>query len=201
MTSVALALGRRSARDARSLHLGLIAGLGTGLVLLLLFAGFSSVSSRSSARQAQALAAQQAAVADWEEAVHPLIESGGQVVALGPRTSIADLEESTAPDPQKQSMANAWVRRLTELRQQIAAVPTPQSLRTAHELLDSAMAGYVTASRDLAAAAVAGGAQRTQLLSAAAAAGKAADHQYDLATAAIARLRAQLKMPTDWSST
>ena len=73
-----------------------------------------------------------------------------------------------------------------------------QSKRSGN-LLGSAMQGYITASRDLLAAASATGAQRTELLAQASAAGKAADATYDKAVAAIAALRAELDLPTDWS--
>ena len=196
MTSMALTIGRRGDRQSRSMRLGAAAGVAAGLVILLLF---TLVSSRSSDGGAHELGLRQAAVLDWEDAVHPLIEQSGEVVALGPKASIKDLAPNGQPDPELQRMATAWVHRLTDLRRQIAAVTTPSSLRSAHDLLDAAMAGYVTASRDLAAAAVATGSRRTQLLSDATDAGTAADHQYDLASAAIARLRAELDLPTDWS--
>ena len=95
--------------------------------------------------------------------------------------------------------ATGWVRRLTELRQQIAAAPTPAELRPALALLDTAMAGYVTASRDLLSASGALGAPRSQMLAAASAAGKAADTSYDQGTAAIAHLRSQFSLSPDWS--
>jgi hypothetical protein len=146
------------------------------------------------------LGARQAALVSWEAAIQPLVSSGGQVVALGPRTSIAQLQEHKVTDVEMRTMASGWVRRLSELQQRIAAVPTPGSLRTAHDLLGRAMSGYVTASRDVLEATSVTGARRTQLLQAAAAAGKAADHSYDLAVAAIAAQRAELSLPTDWSA-
>jgi hypothetical protein len=196
MTSMALAVGNRGSRQSRSLRLGAVAGITTGLVVLLVLA---LLSSRHSTSSSSALAARQSAVADWEAAVHPLISSGGQVVALGPRTAAADLASHKVTDAQMRAMAAGWVRRLSELRAQIAAVPTPAQLRTAHDLLDTAMGGYVTASSDLLEATSATGARRGQLLAEAGAAGKAADHTYDQATATIARLRADLDLPTDWS--
>jgi hypothetical protein len=196
MTTMALAMGRRGVRQGHSLRVGAVAGLAGVLAVLLVVA---LLSSRSPGHSGSDLAARQTAIANWEGAVHPLISSGGQVVALGPRTAAADLASHKVPDAQMLTMATGWVRQLSDLRQQIAAVSTPPSLRAAHDLLDTAMAGYVTASSDLLAATSATGPQRAQLLSDAATAGKAADHQYDLATAAIAGLRAQLDLPTDWS--
>ena len=196
MTTMALAMGRRGDRQAQSLRVGAVAGLAGVLAVLLVVA---LLSSRSPGHSRSDLAARQTAVANWEDAVHPLISSGGQVVALGPRTAAADLASHKVPDAQMQTMATGWVRRLSDLREQIAAVSTPPSLRAAHDLLDGAMAGYVTASRDLLAASSATGAQRIQLLGDSTTAGKSADHQYDLAIAAIARLRAELDLPTDWS--
>jgi hypothetical protein len=197
MTTMALAMGRRGDRQAQSLRVGAVAGVAGVLVVLLVVA---ALSSRSHGHSGSDRAARQTAVANWEDAVHPLISSGGQVVALGPRTAAADLASHKVPDAQMRSMASGWVRRLSDLREQIAAVSTPPSLRAAHDLLDTAMAGYVTASNYLLAASSASGSQRAQMLSDAATAGKAADHQYDLATAAIARLRAELDLPTDWSA-
>lgn len=199
MTSMALALGRRGDRQARSLQMGAVAGMAAGLLILLAFA---LVSARYTSPEpfAEAVTAQQLAVDDWETAVHPLILTGSEVVALGPRTGVADLAQHKVPDAQMRTMATGWVQRLSELRAQIAAVTTPPSLRGAHDLLDTAMAGYVTASRDLASAAAATGPRRDQLLADAATAGKTADQNFDLAAATIARLRADLKLPTDWSA-
>ena len=196
MTSMALTMGNRARTQVGSLRLGAVVGIVFGLVVLLVFA---LLSSRSTPTTPHDLAARQSAVADWEAAVHPLISAGGQVVALGPRTAVADLASRKVPDAQLRTMAAGWVRRLSDLRTQIAAVPTPQQLRPAHDLLDAAMAGYVTASTDLLDAASATGPQRAQLLTDAAAAGKAADRQYDQAVAALARVRADLDLPTDWS--
>ncbi|MDX6197548.1 MAG: hypothetical protein QOJ79_699 [Actinomycetota bacterium] len=196
MTSMALTIGRRGSRQARSLRLGAAAGIGAAMLSLVVVA---LLSSRGSSKPAHDLAARQSAVSDWEATVHPMISSGGEVVALGPRTAVADLAQRKVPDARMQQMATGWVRRLSELREQIAAVPTPTELRPAHALLDSAMAGYVSASRDLFDAASAIGQRRTALLEAAAAAGRTADHEYDQAMATIARLRAQLDLPTDWS--
>jgi hypothetical protein len=193
---MALAMGRRGDRQARSLRTGAVAGMAGVLVVLLVVTVWSS---RHSTPITSDLAARQSAVATWEDAVHPLISSGGQVVALGPRTAAADLASHKVPDAQMRSMASGWVRRLSDLREQIAAVPTPPQLRAAHDLLDRAMAGYVDASSDLLAATSATGARRSQLLSDAAAAGKAADQQYDKAMAVIAGLRAELDLLPDWS--
>jgi hypothetical protein len=196
MTSMALAIGSRGSRHSRSLRLGAVAGIATGLVVLLVFA---LLASRHSSSGATNLAARQDAVSAWEDAVHPLITSGGQVVALGPRTAAADLASHHGTDAQLRVMATGWVRRLSGLRTQIAAVPTPAQLRSAHDLLDTAMGGYVTASRDLLEAASVTGPRRSELLAEAAAAGKAADHTYDQAVTAIANVRAELDLPTDWS--
>jgi hypothetical protein len=193
---MALAIGSRGGRQSHSLRLGAAAGMGAGLILLLVFALLSS--GRSTSRHD--LAARQTAVAKWEDAVHPLISSSGQVVALGPRNAAADLTSHRVPDAQMRSMASAWVSRLSDLREQVAAVPTPAQLRSAHDLLDTAMAGYVTASRDLLAASSETGPRRIQLLGDSTTAGKTADHQYDLAISALARLRAELDLPIDWST-
>jgi hypothetical protein len=195
MTSMAFGAG---VRQGRSLRLGAVGGIVAAMALLLVLALLSSRGPQSGGHSD--LGARQAALVSWEAAIQPLVSSGGQVVALGPRTSIAQLEEHKVTDVQMRSMASGWVRRLSELQQQIAAVPTPGSLRTAHELLGTAMSGYVTASRDVLEATSATGVRRTQLLKAAAAAGKTADHSYDLAVAAIAAQRAELSLPTDWSA-
>src|SRR4051812_13592070 len=176
MTSMALAMRGRGDRQARSLRLGAVAGIAAGLAALLTVA---LISSRTSS--GPDLASRQSAVTTWEDTVHPLLTNGGQVVALGPRTAVAALTQQTMTDAEMHGKATGWVRRLSELRAQIAAVQPPASLRKAHALRDTAMAGYVTASRDLLDATAATGARRTQLLSDAAAAGKAADHNYDLA--------------------
>jgi hypothetical protein len=196
MTTMALGMGRR---DPRSLRLGLAGGIVGALALLLVVAVLGSGSSEPRGSSLIELADRQHAVVAWEDAVHPLLESGGQVVGLGPRQAIGQLRDGSVTAAAMTDMAGGWARRLSELQRQIAAVPTPASLRRAHELLDVAMAGYVQASRDLVSAAAAGGAHREELLAAAAAAGTSADTTYDEAIALIASLRDQLDLPPDWS--
>jgi phosphatidylserine/phosphatidylglycerophosphate/cardiolipin synthase-like enzyme len=195
MTAVTFGAG---ARQGRSLRLGAVAGIVAAMALLLVFALLSSRGSPSGGHSD--LGSRQAALVSWEAAVQPLVESGGQVVALGPRKALGQMEGHTVTDVEMRTMATGWVRQLSQLQQQIAAVPTPQALRSAHEQLGTAMSGYVTASRDVLEATSATGARRAQLLKAAAAAGTAADHTYDLAVAAIAAQRAELSLPTDWSA-
>ena len=201
MTAAVVAVGRRG---GRSLLIGSAVGVVTALLLAALLLSYDVLPSRSAAPQPAAagtlLAERQAAIVRWEEAVQPLVLSGGQVVARGPRTGIGDIERGTFPTLVLQDMASGWVRRLSALDQQIGAVSTPDFLRPAHALLGEAMEGYVTASQNLLAATTATGAQQTQLLEDAAAAGNSADAIYDKATAAIAAWRAQLNLPTDWSS-
>ena len=196
MTTMALGMGRR---DPRSLRLGLAGGIVGALVLLLVVALLGSGSPEPRVSPLIELADRQHAVVAWEDAVHPLLESGGQVVALGPRQAIGQLREGSVTAAAMTDMAGGWVRRLSELQRQIAAVPTPASLRPARELLDVAMTGYVQASRDLVAAATADVAHREALLTSAAAAGTAADKKYDEAVAFVASLRDQLDLPPDWS--
>lgn len=195
MTAMAFGAG---IRRERSLRLGAVAGIVAAMALLLILALLSAGGSPSGARSD--LGARQAALVSWEAAIQSLVGSGGQVVALGPRKALGQLEGHTVTDVDMRIMATGWVRRLSELQQQIAAVPTPQSLRAAHEQLSTALGGYVTASRDVLEATSATGVRRTELLKAAAAAGTAADHTYDLAVAAIAAQRAELSLPTDWSA-
>lgn len=192
MTAMTFGIGHR---QGRSLRLGAVAGVVAAVAVLLVVALLASgTSSHSAAPKPDA-----SALVVWEAAVQPLVTSGGQVVALGPRTAVAQLAQHKVTDAAMKDMASGWVRRLSQLDGQIAAVPTPDFLRPSHALLGSAMDGYVTASRDVLAATAATGARRDQLLRDASAAGKAADHDYDRATAAIAALRAQLSLPTDWS--
>lgn len=197
MTTVAL---RVTGRHVRSARLGAAAGGLLVLVLMLTF-GFVASSSRpgGATLSATELASRRAAVADWEAAVRPLIVSGGEIVALGPRVAVGQIRDQSLPDAVMAGKASRWITRLTALTEQIAAVPTPAPLREAHDLLGAAMRGYLTASRDLLAATRATGTRRADLLTAAAAAGTAADHTYDQAMAAVARLRTQLGLPTDWS--
>lgn len=199
MTTMAFGMGVRQGRSLRiGAAGGVVAGLGVLLVLAVLASG--SRSSAPSGAALVALADRQAAVTSWEAAVKPLIDSGGQVVALGPRKAIGQLQQGAVTDAAMRNMAAGWVRRLSSLQQEIAAVPTPDSLRRAHALLSVAMSGYVIAARDLLAAASAAGASRAQMLTAAATAGTDADKTYDQATKAIAEIRAQLSLPTDWST-
>ena len=200
MTVAVLGIDRRG---GRSLLIGSAVGIVAAATLAAVLSTTGVLSSWSSDTQpssASALFAErQAAIVRWEALVQPLVLSGGQVVALGPRTGIGEIQRRKLSTPVLQNMASGWVRRLSALNQQIAAVPTPDFLRPAHALLSEAMDGYVSASRNLLAATTATGARQTQLLDEAAAAGTAADRTYDRATAAIADWRAQLNLPTDWS--
>lgn len=205
MTVVVIGLGRRRGRrGGRSLLIGCALGIVGALALAVLLSSYDVLPTRAPARQAAVASdltvERRAAIVRWQAAVQPLVLSGGQVVARGPRTGIGDIERGTLPTPVLADMASGWARRLAALKQEIAAVPTPDFLRPTQALLQEAMAGYVSASLSLLAAATATGARQTQLLDEAAAAGNAADRTYDRATAAIADWRAQLNLPTDWSS-
>ena len=200
MTVAVLGIYRRS---GRSLLIGSAVGIIAAVLLAAVLSTTGVLSSGSSATRPSSASAlfadRQAAIVRWEALVQPLVRSGGQVVALGPRTGIGEIQRRKLSTPVLQNMASGWVRRLSTLNQQIAVIPTPDFLRPAHALLSEAMDGYVSASRNLLAATTATGARQTQLLDEAAAAGTAADRTYDRATAAIADWRAQLNLPTDWS--
>ncbi len=184
-------------RANRSLRLGVVAG---ALVCTAALAGAAVLAGQGGSGSTPRVdPAQRSALVAWEDAVHPLVQSAGQVVALGPRTGIADIAEGKEPDAQLQQMAAGWERRLTVLQRQVAALSPPEFLEPAAATLNDAMAGYVTAASELSAAATAHGARRTSLIAAASAAGKNADHLYDQATAAIAHWRSRLGLPTDWS--
>lgn len=175
----------------------LVVGLALGVVAALMFAGVTSLGSPGA--RPDVAAERRTAIVTWQAAVHPLVLSGGQVVALGPRTGVGQIQEGELAPAVLADMAGGWLRRLSALDAEIAAVPTPDFLRPAHALLNDAMDGYVTAARHLLAAATATGPRQAELLAAAVAAGTAADRTYDRATAAIAAWRAQLNLPTDWS--
>jgi hypothetical protein len=188
-----------SVRSALSWHRrrSLVLGVAFGVLAALMVAGVMSLGS--SGPRPDVAAERRTAIVTWQAAVHPLVLSGGQVVALGPRTGIGQIQEGKLAPGVLADMAGGWARRLSALDAEIAAVPTPEFLRPAHALLNDAMDGYVTAARQLLAAATATGARQAELLAAAAAAGTAADRTYDRAIAAIAEWRAQLSLPTDWS--
>ena len=131
--------------------------------------------------------------------MQPLIQSAGQVVALGPRQGAQQIETGEFPAATNRHMAAGWVARLTTLRGQIASLPSPDFLGNVRGLLDRSMAGYVAASQDLLMASTATGPRRTALLAASTTAGRGADRLYDQATAAIAAWRTTLGLPADWS--
>lgn len=186
-------------RADRNLRMGVVVGAVVTVAALVGAGLAASQSGGSSPATQHGNASARSALVSWEGAVHPLVVSAGQVVALGPRTGVAAVAHPTLPMAQLHHMASGWATRLSALQQQVAGVRAPGFLHDADSLLDQAMAGYVTAANDLLTATTARGWRRTALLNDASAAGKSADHLYDLATAAIAAWRVRLGLPADWS--
>src|SRR5438067_4840649 len=202
MTTMSTTLGRTGVRTRRALRWGVVAGVLTtlsALAVVSVVAGGHRSRASADHRHQVVLAAHRAQLAQWEAAVHPLILSAGQVVALGPRQGAQQLAGNEFSAATNHHMAEGWVTRLTQLRAQLAATKAPGILTDAQSLLDRSLAGYIAASQDLLAASTATGARRTSLVNSADVAGRAADRLYDQATAAIAALRARYGLPVDWS--
>ena len=184
------------------MRLGALAGVLTTFAAVAvagaLAAGHHGASPDRGAAQ-RLTAAHTTQLAAWESAVHPIILSAGQVVALGPRQGAQQLQSSEFSSATNQHMAAGWVARLTQLRAQLHKLQPPPFLGNVQTLLDRSLAGYIDASRALLAATTATVARRVSLINAADAAGQAADRLYDQATAAIAAQRATLGLPVDWS--
>jgi hypothetical protein len=204
MTAMSNTLRRGRMHSRSSQRWGALVGI---LVTFAAIAAFALVAGghrggvTAGNRPSAAVVAQRAQLTTWETAVAPLIQSAGQVVALGPRQGAQQIETGKFSAATNRHMAAGWVARLTALRGQIAALPSPAFLGKARALLDRSMAGYVAASQDLLAATFATGSRRTTLLDASTTAGRTADRLYDQATAAIATWRDTLGLPADWSKT
>lgn len=189
-------------RTRRSASAGALVGIvvcASVLAVAALIASRSSSSSRSTTSTAT-VRAQRAALESWENAIHPAVLAASQVVALGPREGVSEIANRTQPTAQLRVMTIGWHARLTVLADQIAAVATPTFLRSAHVLLNQAMAGYVHAARSLVLAVPAHGARRTHLLSTATIDGRTADKVYDAVVADIAMWRTRLDLAPDWSA-
>lgn len=202
MTTMPSTLPSPGLRSRRSLGWGAAIGVLTTVgVLAVVGVVLGGHHSRGSARLVGKPTAtlQQAQLTRWEADVHPLILSAGQVVALGPRQGVQQLEGHEFSAATNKQMAEGWVARLTQLRAQLTALDAPIFMAGAQSLLDRSFAGYITASQDLLAAATTTGARHTGYLDNANAAGRAADRLYDQATAAIAAMRAHLGLAVDWS--
>jgi hypothetical protein len=202
MTTMPTTLSPASARPGRALRWGAIVGALTTLTVLalvsVLVSGHNSRASAGHGRRS-AMAGQRVQLAQWEAGVRPLILSAGQVVALGPRQGVQQLQSHEFSAATNQHMAAGWVARLRQLRTELHSLKAPRFLSDAQSLLDQSLAGYITASQNLLAATTATGSQRASLLNDADVAGRAADRLYDQATAAIAAWRATLGLPVDWS--
>jgi hypothetical protein len=200
MTTMPTTLRRSRVRSTRAMRRGALAGavctLATFLVVGLLVSGHHT---RSGTPHGSTSPAQRVQLAAWASAVHPLILSAGQVVALGPRQGVQQLQSGEFSAIANQHMAAGWVARLTRLRAQVASLHAPSFMTDAQSLLDRSLTGYLSASQDLLAASTATGSRRQSLLDSANAAGRAADRLFDQATAAIAARRALLELPVDWS--
>lgn len=200
MTAASATVRRTKMRNASAMRRGALMGAVSTLAVFAVVGVLLSAHHTGTRRnQAASITVRRAELAAWESAVHPLILSAGQVVALGPRQGVQQLQGDEFSAATNHHMAEGWVASLTRLRAQVAAVHAPSFVSDAQSLLERSLAGYLAASQDLSAASTSTGQQRRSLLDSANAEGRAADQLYDRATAAIAARRASLGLPDDWS--
>ena len=140
--------------------------------------------SRDDASREVASAANEAeAVAAFLETIEPLLQEGGQVVAIGLKPGVTDVSDERYPQDVLVTMATGWMASLERIRGEIAATDPPRALADAHRLYVGALDGYVnTAAAVTAAASATDAERRAQLTELAAVLGVAADDLYDRAT-------------------
>ncbi|MHB8449606.1 MAG: hypothetical protein ACYDAQ_04025 [Mycobacteriales bacterium] len=132
------------------------------------------------------------AIASYAAALHPWLVEGGRVVQLGAKPALVELLHHPGPDPSLGVQAAGWVQELLVVRARIDALTPPTFLTASHQLLETALAGYVTAVRQIDVATGATGARRTELVDVAVSDGNAADIIYDRAQALIAQAQSRL---------
>lgn len=132
----------------------------------------------------------------YGKAIAPVVDAGGQVVALGLKPGIADIVNHSYPPEVLTSMASAWVAQLKALRTDLKKVERPKFLAEAHWLYEQSLEGYVNTAIALRAAIAAGDETRqADLVDLAASLGSAADRLFDHAQKTLDQYRARLGLP------
>ena len=157
-----------------------LAGMATATVAVVAFVAVSGDGRDAERTRADATA--------YREALRPLVEDGGRVVAMGLRPGMTDIREQRYSTSVLEGMAATWVSELRSVRSDVAAVEHPDFLDDIHATYLEAIDGYVRAASAMGEAVAAEGEARQALLDKAAALGEKADQTYDRADRALARL-------------
>lgn len=140
-------------------------------------------------------AAERRTLVEYEEAIEPILEDGGRVVALGMRPGVADIDEANYDDETLRGMATGWTNEMRRVRERFLEVEPPGFLKEAAEGLERALDEYIETGEALAGAARASGEDRHRFIERAVALGEHADDVYDAAWEVVAGHRARLGMP------
>ncbi len=136
--------------------------------------------------------AQRAELVAYEKAIEPLIERGGQLVALGLRPGVSDISQASFDRQTLIRMSRSWERQAVRLRAEFAAIAVPVFLEDVARLMDRSVATYVRTAATLKAAAQAEGAERDRHLQRVSSLGPRADRLYDAAMEALDAHRQRL---------
>lgn len=145
----------------------------------------------------QRAADQRAELVAYGEAVEPLVDKAGEVVARGLRAGVDDIHDSRYDDETLRNMTRAWVSDLRRIHKGFDGLDPPAFLNEAHGLYLESMERYVGVAETLAAAVEAGGQRRIDLVLRAAHLGERADAVYDRADALVDERRRRLQLPAE----
>ena len=154
-------------------------------VLLMRYPSDEAQTSEGSAAARRQLAA-------FRDALGPLVERGGHVVAVGIKPGITDIRDERYPAEVLTTMTNGWIAELESVRRDLDAMKHPAFLDDAHRLYLRSLDGYVNTATALRAAAVADETREQELLDLAASLGRSADALFDQADDFVGREQARL---------
>lgn len=184
-------LGRRR---NRGFTIGIALGLMLPLGVLLAFSLVSGDGDAGGEAIPAEVAADRGALAAFDEALAPLADTGAATVVYGMRPGIDDIHNQSLDDDVLASMAEGWVDATRTVRDDFAAIETPEFLAAAADLYRQAFDAYHETARALLAAATSAGAERAEHISEAAQHGSRADQLYESAEAQLDEHRTRLGM-------
>lgn len=139
------------------------------------------VLAREDAEDNRRLEAARVATIRYLEVAEPLARKGGEVVSLGLKPGITELQGRDFSRGLLRAQTAAWVRDLKKVRDQWAQNEAPIGLRDADALFVDAMDGYVDAAKALKLSVSARASERAALVAQAIRTGEVSDRVWDRA--------------------
>ena len=151
----------------------------------------AALALRDDSGATRSVSVSESALLAYEKAILPLVQDGGRTVQQGMKPALEDLQyRHVVPPAHIAQEAEAWLRTLRRIRQQLAAVHAPDGLGPAHAAFLQALDEYAGAAETFRAAALApAGAGRDGHIEEGIAQAQQADRTYDRGSAVLQSAR------------